>query len=155
MLSSASCSQYGLRFCVSVSWLLTMFSDHVEATLGSFPVINNKYLTTFVINLSVDFNRNSNSSLFFLLSLVPPARRFIICTKHYVRYLKGALSGLRPFLATEISLKMMKNTFLFHLQSSFFLSRYLNFCLDFLAMQKNSLIRKIRFISKSMKSQPG
>ena len=97
-----------------------MFSDHVEAALDSFPVINNKDLTTFVINLSVDFNRNYNSSLFFLFSLVPPARRFIICTKHYVRYLKGALSGLRPFLATEIPLKMIENTFLFHLQSSFF-----------------------------------
>ena len=34
-------------------------------------------------------------------------------------------------------------------------SRYSNFCLDFLVMQKNGLIRKIRFISKSMTPQPG
>ena len=42
-----------------------------------------------------------------------------------VEILKGALSGLRQFLATKSPLKMMKN-------ASF--SRYLNFCLDFLAM---------------------
>ena len=32
---------------------------------------------------------------------------------------KGALSGLRQFLATESPSKMMKNVFLFHLKSSF------------------------------------
>ena len=32
---------------------------------------------------------------------------------------KGELSGLRQFLATESSLKFMKNAFLFHLKSSF------------------------------------
>ena len=37
--------------------------------------------------------------------------------------IKGALSGLRPLLATEIPLKML-----------FSFSRYLNFCLDFLDM---------------------
>ena len=34
-------------------------------------------------------------------------------------------------------------------------SRYLNFCLDFLVMQENDLIREIRLISKFMTSQPG
>ena len=33
--------------------------------------------------------------------------------------IKGALSGLRQILATENTLKMMKNAFLFHLKSSF------------------------------------
>ena len=33
--------------------------------------------------------------------------------------LKGALSGLRLFLATESPLKMMKNAFFFHLKNSF------------------------------------
>ena len=37
----------------------------------------------------------------------------------------------------------------------FLFSRYLNFCLDFLIMSKNALIRKIRLISKFMTSQPG
>ena len=33
--------------------------------------------------------------------------------------IKGALSGLGQFLATESPLKMMKKIFLFHLKSSF------------------------------------
>ena len=51
------------------------------------------------------------------------------CIKYYTRNLndankrlkelKGVLSGLRQFLATENPLKMMKNAFLFHLKSSF------------------------------------
>ena len=36
----------------------------------------------------------------------------------------------------------------------FLFTRYLNFCLDFLVMQKNGLIGKIWFISKFMTSQP-
>ena len=40
--------------------------------------------------------------------------------------LKGALSGLRQFLAIESPLKTMKNAFSF--------SRYLSFCLHFLVM---------------------
>ena len=36
----------------------------------------------------------------------------------------------------------------------FSFSRYLTFCCDFLVMQKNSLIRKMRLISKFMTSQP-
>ena len=47
-----------------------------------------------------------------------------------------------------------------HLQSQspeklFSLSSYLSFCLDFLVMKKNGLIRKARLISKFMASQPG
>ena len=37
----------------------------------------------------------------------------------------------------------------------FSFSRYLSFCVDFLVMYKNGLIRKIRLISKFMTSQPG
>ena len=44
--------------------------------------------------------------------------------------------------------------FLFHLKSSSF-SRYLSFCLDFLVMYENGLIRKIRLISEFMMSRPG
>ena len=40
-------------------------------------------------------------------------------------------------------------------QKLFSFPRYLNFCLDFLVMQKNDLIRKIRLILKFMTSQPG
>ena len=47
--------------------------------------------------------------------------------------LKGALSGLRPFLAIKSPLKMMKNNFYFT-SKLFSFSRYLNFYLDFLVM---------------------
>ena len=49
---------------------------------------------------------------------------------------------------------MMKNAFYFTLKLYSF-SRYLNFCLDFLVMYKNGLIRKIRLISKFMTLQSG
>ena len=47
----------------------------------------------------------------------------------------------------------MKNAFYFTLKL-FLLSIYFNFCLDFLVINKNGLIRKIRLISKFMGSQP-
>ena len=47
----------------------------------------------------------------------------------------------------------MKNAFYFTLKL-FLFSIYLNFCLDFLVINKNGLIRKIRLISKFMGSQP-
>ena len=40
-------------------------------------------------------------------------------------------------------------------QKLFSFSRYLSFCLDFLVMQQNGLIRKIRFVSNFMTSQLG
>ena len=46
---------------------------------------------------------------------------------------KGALSGLRQFLAAESPLKMMKIFFISR-QKLFSFSRYLSFCLDFLVM---------------------
>ena len=54
----------------------------------------------------------------------------------------------------ESPLKMMKNVFYFMLKHCLFL-RYFNFCLDFLVMQKNSLIRKLELISKFVMSQTG
>ena len=67
---------------------------------------------------------------------------------------KGSLSGLRQFLANESPLKMMKNAFYLTLKAPSF-SKYLSFCLDFLVMYQNGLIRKMRLISKLMTSQPG
>ena len=40
-------------------------------------------------------------------------------------------------------------------QKLFPFSRYLSFCIDFLAMYQNSLIRKVRLTLKFMTSQPG
>ena len=58
-------------------------------------------------------------------------------------FIKDALSGLRRFLADESSFKMMKNAFHFTLKA-FFVLKVLRFCLDFLVIYKNGLIRKMR-----------
>ena len=80
--------------------------------------------------------------------------------------LKGALSGLRQFLATESPfemikflateslLKMIKMLFISP-QKLFPFSRYLSFRLDFLAMYRSGLIKKIMLISSFMTSQHG
>ena len=47
-----------------------------------------------------------------------------------------------------------KMLFISH-QKLFLFSRYLNFCLDFLVMQQNGLLRKIRLVSTFTTSQPG
>ena len=62
--------------------------------------------------------------------------------QHVHFYIKGTRSGLGHFT-------------LIWPWKFFPFSRHLNFCPDFLFMQKNSLIRKIRLISKSMTSQAG
>ena len=68
--------------------------------------------------------------------------------------IKGALSGLRQFLTNESLLKIMKMFFILLLKVLFFLKIF-NFCLDFLVIQKNSMIKKTRLISTFMTSQPG
>ena len=68
--------------------------------------------------------------------------------------LKSALSSLRQFLATESSVKMPKMLFMSP-EKLFLFSRYFNFCLDILIVQKKGLIGKIRLISKFMMSQSG
>ena len=62
---------------------------------------------------------------------------------------KAALSGLIQYLATESPLKMMTNAFYFTLKTLFVLKTF-RFCLDFLVMYKNGLVRKIRLISTFM-----
>ena len=64
-------------------------------------------------------------------------------------FLKGALLGLRQFLAAESPLKMIFISCL----KFFSVSRYLKFCLEFLVRYENSSIRKLRLISKFMTSQ--
>ena len=68
---------------------------------------------------------------------------------------KGAVSSLRQFLVAESPLEMMKNAFNFNLKALFVLKIFNFFCLDFLVMYKNGLIKKIRLTSKFMTSQPG
>ena len=76
-----------------------------------------------------------------------------IINTHFFQF-KGALSGLRQFLANESPLKMMKSDFYFIVKALFVL-KILSFCLDFLVKYKNDLIRKTRLIRKFMTSQPG
>ena len=67
---------------------------------------------------------------------------------------KDSLSCLIQFLATQSSLKMMKNIFISP-QKVFAFSRYLSFCLDFLVIYQNGFSKKIKLISNFMTSQPG
>ena len=55
----------------------------------------------------------------------------------HIDQIKGVLSDLRQFLATQSSLKMTEKTFYFTLKALFFLSRYLTFRLYFSVMYKN------------------
>ena len=50
--------------------------------------------------------------------------------------------------------KIYEKCFLFYFKKIFSFPRYLNFCLDFLVIQKNGSIRKISLISKFIPSQP-
>ena len=52
---------------------------------------------------------------------------------------KSALSGLKQFLATENSLKLMKNAFLNLTLQTLLLFKIFIFCLNFLIMQKKRL----------------
>ena len=67
---------------------------------------------------------------------------------------KGALSGVRQFLATGSPLKLVKMLFISP-QKLFLFSRCSNFCFDFFIMQKNGLIKKITLNSSFMASNPG
>ena len=75
-------------------------------------------------------------------------------TQKRLTTIEGSLSSFRQFLATKSPLKMMKNAF-YSPSKLFSVSRYLNFCLEFLVIWKNGLIRKTRLISKFMMLQPG
>ena len=57
-------------------------------------------------------------------------------------------------MATESPLKVMKNAFYFTLKTLFVLKIF-TFCLDFLVIKKNDLIRKTSLIKKFMTSRPG
>ena len=60
-------------------------------------------------------------------------------------WVKGSISGLRQFIATESPLKIMKNALNFMLLVSKL----------FLVMPENSLIRKLSLVSRFMMSQTG
>ena len=64
---------------------------------------------------------------------------------------KGQPSSLKQRLKIESPLKMMKNAFYFMPKALFI--RYLHIYPDFLLMQENGWIRRLRFISRFMKPQ--
>ena len=63
--------------------------------------------------------------------------------------IKGAISCLRQFLATKSPFKMMKDAFYFTKAYFIFILQklflFLSFCLDFLVMYQNCLIKKVNF----------
>ena len=67
--------------------------------------------------------------------------------------MKRALSSLRKSVETESPLKMLENAF--YLKYSSRSHDIKIFVLNFRSCRKNSLIRKIRLISKLMTSQTG
>ena len=68
--------------------------------------------------------------------------------KNFIKiFIKGALSVLRQFLAFESPLNMMEKAFYFTLKA-LFVGKIFKYCLDFLVMRENNLIRKITLISK-------
>ena len=61
---------------------------------------------------------------------------------------KGALSGVRHFLATENQLEMMKNGYFISPKNFFSFLTYLTFGLTVLILYENDLIKKLKLISK-------
>ena len=72
----------------------------------------------------------------------------------FTQSIKGALSGLRQFLATESPLKLMKIAFLFHLKSSFAL-KILKFLSWLFGHVSGRLDQKDKVNCKFLTSQPG
>ena len=77
------------------------------------------------------------------------------CAKNKCVCFKGALSGVRQFLANESPSKMMKNAFYFTIKTLFVLKVFKFLSWLGLVIYKNGLIRKARLISKFMTSQTG
>ena len=106
-------------------------------------------LSKVIDNLSEGLHNNKCADCESCLDYIKSKNEKLI-----LKCFKGALSGLRQYLATESPLKMMKNAF-FPPQKLFSSLRYLSFCHDFLVMYQNGLIKKIGLISNFMTSQPG
>ena len=121
--------------------------------------------------LSIDLGINENSQYsirdwIFTSGLLYEIVTFIVnnaCSSsimlahHQFLFLLFLLESWKGTLTSETifgNWKSFKNEgkgFLFHLKSSFFIFK---FCLDYLVQLKNSLMRKVRLISKFMTSQP-
>ena len=70
---------------------------------------------------------------------------FMVFFSEFWKICKGSLLGLKQIHATEIPLKLIKNTFIAR-EKLFSFLRNLIFCPDFLVIQESSLLRKISSI---------
>ena len=109
------------------------------------------------VHLSEDVLHKINNKVHFIeigciviVGLPPWGDQENLMYVHSAFSIKDLISGLRQFQTIESRLENEK-CFLFHVKSSF---RYwaLHSCPDFLAMQKNGLIRKLWFTSKFIMS---
>ena len=90
----------------------------------SFTIFHLVYYGPLLLNLTSLYILNNTVSMTYLV-----CRSVIKSVKYYFSWLlsyfsstvKGALAGLRQFLTTGSSLKMMKNTFYFSLKALFVL----------------------------------
>ena len=71
------------------------------------------------------------------------------------RNIKGTLSGLRQFLATESPLKVMKNAFLITSKALFILKIFKFLLWLFGHVSKTAWLKRLTLISNFMTSQPG
>ena len=95
----------------------------------------NSYLLkyfTLVKALFFLINRIFLSSAFFLFFLLFNPYDYRDSSQLVFFQIKSALLGLRQFVATESSLKIMKNTFCFTINALFVFPSQNNFCLKFL-----------------------
>ena len=76
-----------------------------------------------------------------MISLLILVRNCPVKYQNHLKYLKGAVAGLRQFLETERPLNIMENGFYFTLKAVFFLEIF-QFCSEFLVMYENGMLRK-------------
>ena len=103
---------------------------------------------SWAIELQAFFQFLKMITVFHLVEISARAKIMITCQS---MLFKGTLSGLRQFWQMKVLQKWWKMLFISP-QKLFMFSRYLSFCLDFLAMYQNGLIKKIRLISNFMTS---
>ena len=109
--------------------------------------IKKEFLTQL---FSCEFCKFSKNTFFYRTPSVAAKILNVICRTLIMTVVKGALSALSQYLATESSLKMMKNAFYFTSKALFVLKIF-----KFLVIYRNGLIKKIKLISNFMTSQPG
>ena len=132
---------------VDVPWQ-TMTSYEIIGNVTGMSLTEQKVILMLVAKITID------TTILFSSSRRHIGASFIFM--HHLKRLKSDSHVPKIFCFNESPLKRMKKAFYFIFKvCSFSFSRYLSFCHDFLAKQKNGLIRNTWFISRFMTSQPG